>query len=64
LTSTSTRTSTLSRTRAQFKRPSFIILSIGSVVALSAVLMGMNGVHDLMFPGATSEDGGICSVGA
>ncbi|CAM9577491.1 unnamed protein product [Scytosiphon promiscuus] len=48
----------------KFKRPSFIILSIGSVVALSAFLMGINGVHDLMYPGAGGEDGGICSVGA
>lgn len=48
----------------QFKRPSFIILSIGSVVALSAALMGFNGIHDILYPNAAgAEDGGICSAG-
>eukprot|EP00903_Cladosiphon_okamuranus_P007707 g7469.t1 len=49
---------------AKFQRPSFIILSIGSVVALSAVLMGFNGLHDILNPGAGGgEDDGICSAG-
>eukprot|EP00752_Nemacystus_decipiens_P012021 g10656.t1 len=49
---------------AKFKRPSFIILSIGSVVALSAALMGFNGIHDILYPAAGGgEDEGICSAG-
>lgn len=48
---------------SQFQRPSFIILSIGSVVALSAALMGLNGVYDLLNPAAGGGEGGICSAG-
>lgn len=48
----------------QFKRPSFIILSIGSVVALSAFLMGVNGLLSYFSGSAeSSEGGGICSAG-
>ncbi|CAN0127119.1 unnamed protein product [Pylaiella littoralis] len=48
----------------KFKRPSFIILSIGSVVALSAALMGFNGIHDLLNSDTGGgEEGGICTAG-
>lgn len=48
----------------QFKRPSFIILSIASVVALSAFLMGINGLYDILHPAAGGdEEDGICSAG-
>ncbi|CAN0480772.1 unnamed protein product [Ectocarpus sp. 12 AP-2014] len=47
-----------------FKRPSFIILSIASVVALSAFLMGINGLYDILHPTVGGdEEHGICSVG-
>ena len=51
----------------QFRRPSFIILSIGSVVAISAVLMGYNGVSDILKSRAAEEveskAASICEAG-
>ncbi|CAN0084043.1 unnamed protein product [Ectocarpus sp. 12 AP-2014] len=48
----------------KFKRPSFIILSIASVVALSAFLMGIDGLYDMLHPAAGGdEEDGICSAG-
>lgn len=51
----------------QFGRPSFIILSIGSVVAISAVLMGYNGVSDILKSRAAevveSKAASICEAG-
>lgn len=49
----------------QFKRPSFIVLSIGSVVALSAILMGMRGLLDIWSSHGMVEHGssGICEAG-
>eukprot|EP00904_Undaria_pinnatifida_P001642 jgi/Undpi1/11479/HiC_scaffold_30.g13776.m1 len=52
----------------KFQRPSFIILSIGSVVALSALFMGINGASNLItaaIEGASaSSESSICSAGA
>ena len=49
----------------QFKRPSLIILSIGAVVALSALLMGYNGAKDILDSRAAGEEmaSGICDAG-
>ncbi|CAN0371198.1 unnamed protein product, partial [Discosporangium mesarthrocarpum] len=49
---------------SQYKRTSFIILSIGAVVALSAVMMGGHSLYSFMFPSLEhEEDGGFCSAG-
>lgn len=50
--------------RSQYKRTSFIVLSIGAVVALSAVMMGGHSLYSFMFPNPDEEGaGGFCSVG-
>ncbi|CAM9722042.1 unnamed protein product, partial [Choristocarpus tenellus] len=47
-----------------YKRTSFIILSIGSVVALSAVMMGSHSLYNFLVPSEDAEeDGGFCSAG-
>lgn len=52
------------RRLSQYKRTSFIVLSIGSVVALSAVMMGGHSLYNFMFPRENGEEGGgFCSVG-
>ncbi|CAB1098647.1 unnamed protein product [Ectocarpus sp. CCAP 1310/34] len=48
----------------KYKRTSFIVLSIGAVVALSAVMMGGHSLYNFMFPNPDEEGaGGFCSVG-
>lgn len=48
----------------QYKRTSFIILSIGSVVALSAIMMGSHSIYNFLVPQTDVEEtGGFCSVG-
>ncbi|CAM9702298.1 unnamed protein product [Ectocarpus sp. 4 AP-2014] len=48
----------------KYKRTSFIVLSIGAVVALSAVMMGGHSLYSFMFPNPDEEGGGgFCSVG-
>ncbi|CAM9922029.1 unnamed protein product [Scytosiphon promiscuus] len=48
----------------KYKRTSFIVLSIGAVVALSAVMMGGHSLYNFMFPSPEEEGaGGFCSVG-
>ncbi|CAM9892090.1 unnamed protein product [Ascophyllum nodosum] len=48
----------------KYKRTSFIVLSIGSVVALSAIMMGGHSLYNFMFPRPdVDEQGGFCSAG-
>lgn len=46
----------------KYNRTSYIILSIGSIVALSALLMGLQGVISL-FSNGSSHSGTICGAG-
>jgi uncharacterized membrane protein YfcA len=46
----------------KYNRTSYIILSIGSVVALSALLMGLQGVISL-FTNGPSHSGSVCAAG-
>lgn len=55
---------TLTPLTLQYKRTSFIVLSIGAVVALSAVMMGGHSLYNFMFPNPEEEGaGGFCSAG-
>eukprot|EP00611_Tribonema_gayanum_P011064 TRINITY_DN21199_c0_g1_i1.p1 TRINITY_DN21199_c0_g1~~TRINITY_DN21199_c0_g1_i1.p1 ORF type:complete len:524 (+),score=113.26 TRINITY_DN21199_c0_g1_i1:90-1661(+) len=47
----------------RYQRSSLIIVSIGAVVALSALLMGGQSLYFLAFPRQDDESGGFCAAG-